>query len=177
MESCDRCACRSRFAPLTGWRTWSPPPGHITEVLYAWVWMPLVALTSVSPLAPYSKRQTEGHFAERLRTGLVIQHGPERASAWSIVSTIRLAAPARTSPGGRRRLELSTPRGHARVVLRHSLCLRNYPEDALMPSTTARQPQVMDGSNDEAACTNRRRNERLSVKGRHLAHRTDEDDA
>ena len=142
MASCDRCACRSRFAPLTGWRTWSPPPGHITEVLYAWVWMPLVALTSVSPLAPYSKRQTEGHFAERLRTGLVIQHGPERASAWSIVSTIRLAAPARTSPGGRRRLELSTPRGHARVVLRHSLCLRNYPEDALMPSTTARQPHA-----------------------------------
>ena len=70
--------------------------GHITEVLYAWVWMPLVALTSVSPLAPYSKRQTEGHFVERLRTGLVIQHGPERASDWSIVSTIRLAAPART---------------------------------------------------------------------------------
>ena len=127
---------------IDGRRTWSPPPGHITEVLYAWVWMPLVALTSVSPLAPYSKRQTEGHFVERLRTGLVIQHGPERASAWSTVSTIRLAAPARTSPGGRRRLELSTPRGHARVVLRHSLCLRNYPEDALMPSTTARQPQV-----------------------------------
>ena len=58
--------------------------------------LPLVALTSVSPLAPYSKRQTEGHFVERLRTGLVIQHGPERASDWSIVSTIRLAAPART---------------------------------------------------------------------------------
>jgi len=79
-------------AVASGWRTWSPPPGHITEVLYAWVWMPLVALTSVSPLAPYSTRQTEGHFVERLRTGLVIQHGPERASAWSIVSTIRLAA-------------------------------------------------------------------------------------
>ncbi len=63
-------------------------------MLYAWVWMPLVALTSVSPLAPYSKRQTEGHFVERLRTGLVIQHGPERASDWSIVSTI---APCRTS--------------------------------------------------------------------------------
>ena len=35
----------------------------------------------------------------------------------------------------------------------------------------------MDGSNDEAACTNRRRKERLSVKGRHLADRRDEDDA
>ena len=81
---------------IDGRRTWSPPPGHITEVLYAWVWMPLVALTSVSPLAPYSKRETKGHFVERLRTGLVIQHGPERAWAWSIVSTIRLAAPART---------------------------------------------------------------------------------
>jgi len=95
-------------AVASGWRAWSPPPGHITEVLYAWVWMPPVALTSVSPLAPYSTRQTEGHFVERLRTGLVIQHGPERASAWSIVSTIRLAPPARTSPGGRRRLAPST---------------------------------------------------------------------
>ena len=96
-------------------------------MLYAWVWMPLVALTSVSPLAPYSKRQTEGHFVERLRTGLVIQHGPERASDWSIVSTIRLAAPARTSPGGRRRLELSTPRGHARVVLEALTLLAQLP--------------------------------------------------
>jgi hypothetical protein len=29
---------------------------------------------------------------------LVVQHGPERAWDWSIVSTIRLAAPPRTKP-------------------------------------------------------------------------------
>jgi hypothetical protein len=35
----------------------------------------------------------------------------------------------------------------------------------------------MDGSDDEAAYTNRCGQERFSVKGRHLSHRTDEDDA
>jgi hypothetical protein len=55
--------------------------------------MPLVALTSVSTSPPYSKAADGRSFVEHLRTGLVIQHGPERAWDWSIVRTIRLAAP------------------------------------------------------------------------------------
>jgi hypothetical protein len=39
---------------IDGMENLATTTGHITEVLYAWVWMPLVALTSVSPLAPYS---------------------------------------------------------------------------------------------------------------------------
>ena len=99
---------------IDGWRTWSPPPGHITEVLYAWVWMPLVALTSVSPLAPYSKRQTEGHFVERLRTGFVIQHGPERACDWSRASTI---APSYTCANPTRRSALRSAEHAFEVTL------------------------------------------------------------
>jgi hypothetical protein len=38
-------------------------------------------------------------------------------------------------------------------------------------------PRFMGGSDDEAARTNRCGQERLSVKGQHLAHRTDGDDA
>jgi hypothetical protein len=36
---------------------------------------------------------------------------------------------------------------------------------------------LVGGSDDEAACTDWCVQERLSVKGRHLSHRTDEDDA
>ena len=59
----------------------------------------------------------------------------------------------------------NTPRGHARVVLRHSLCLRNYPEVAYRcrrkPAGWYADPRLTGGSDDEAARTNRCGQERL----------------
>ena len=140
-------------------------------MLYAWVWMPLVALTSVSPLAPYSKRQTEGHFVERLRTGLVIQHGPERPGTGASSARSALPQPARTLPGGRRRLELSTPSRSRSGRWKAVTHLRNYPEDASRDAADKLRlggtptPRSLGGSDDEAACIDRCGQERLP-KGR-----------
>ena len=66
------------------------------------------------PVGPYSKRQTEGHFVERLRTGLVIQHGPERACDWSRASTI---APSYTCANPTRRSALRSAEHAFEVTL------------------------------------------------------------
>jgi hypothetical protein len=68
-----------------------------------------VALTSVSTSAPYSKRETEVISLSASELALSSSTAPSGPRTGASSARSRLATPARTWPGGRRRLKLSTP--------------------------------------------------------------------